>query len=135
MAKVRKLGASSPAVAVALAHIDAWSHHDWAKTRELLAADVHATVATTEPGLGDADLKGIDAYMGPKIKAASRIDPGSVQVLSAVGDELSALVTVTFEIALGPDGAMVTMARSCLYRIDEQGKIREERDSFFLLSK
>jgi hypothetical protein len=63
------------------------------------------------------------------------IEPGSVQVLSAIGDERSALVTVTFKIGLGPGGTMVTMARSCLYLIDENGKIKEERDSFFILSR
>jgi hypothetical protein len=30
---------------------------------------------------------------------------------------------------------MVTLARSCLYLIDENGKIKDERDSFFLLSE
>jgi SnoaL-like domain len=125
----------SPAVSIALAHIEAWSHHNWDKTRELLAPDVHATVATTQPGFGDGDLRGIDGYMGPKTKAASLIEPGSVQVLSAVGDERSALVACTFKIGLGPGGTVVTMARSCLYLIDENKKIKEERDTFFLLSK
>jgi hypothetical protein len=126
---------NSSAVSIALSHIEAWSHHDWAKTRELLSPDVHATVATTQPGFGDADLSGIDGYMGPKTKAASLIEPGSVQVLSAVGDERSALVACTFKIALGPGGTMMTMARSCLYLIDENRKIKEERDTFFLLSE
>jgi uncharacterized protein YndB with AHSA1/START domain len=125
----------SPAVAIALAHIDAWSHHDWEKTRDLLAPDVHATVTTTQPGFGDADLRGVDNYMAPKTKAARLIEPRSVQVLSAIGDERSALVAITFKIGLGPGGAMVTMARSCLYSIDENKKIKEERDAFFLLSQ
>jgi hypothetical protein len=125
----------SPAVAVALAHIDAWSRHDWAKTKELLAPDVHATVTTTQPNFVDAELTGIDNYMEPKKRAARLVEPGSVQVLSAIGDERSALVTVTFEIGLGQGATMVTMARSCLYRIDDDRKIKEERDSFFLLSR
>jgi hypothetical protein len=91
----------APAVTVALAHIAAWSGHDWAKTRELLAPDVHATVTTTEHSV-DAELTGIDSYMDPKTRAARLVKPGSVQVLSAIGDERSALVTVTFEIGLGP---------------------------------
>lgn len=124
----------SRAVAVALAHIEAWSHHDWEKTRELLAPNVHATVTSTQPGFGDAELTGVESYMGPKTKAAQLIEPGSLQVLSVIGDDRSALVAVTFKIGLGPGGAMVTMARSCLYLIDENGKIKEERDAFFLLS-
>jgi hypothetical protein len=119
----------SPAVAVALAHIDAWSHHDWEKTRQLVAPNVHATVTTTQPNFGDADLRGVDSYMEPKTKAARLIEPGSVQVLSAIGDGRSALVTVTFQIRLGPGGTMATMARSCLYLIDENKKIKEERDT------
>lgn len=125
----------SPAVAVALAHIDAWSHHNWEKTRELLAPNVHVTVTTTQPNFGDAELTGIDNYMEPKTRAARLIEPGSVQVLSAIGDERSALIAVTFKIGLGPGGTMVTMARSCLYLIDENKKIKEERDAFFILSQ
>ena len=100
----------SPAVAVALAHIDAWSHHNWEKTRELLSPNVHAMVTTTQPGFGGAELTGIDNYMEPKTKASRLIEPGSVRVLAAIGDERSALVTVTFKIGLGPGGTMVTMA-------------------------
>jgi hypothetical protein len=125
---------NSPAVSVALAHIDAWSHHDWEKTRELLSPDVHATVTTMQPNFGDADLKGVDNYMEPKTKAARLIEPGSVQVVSAIGDERSALITCTFKIGFGPGGTMVTMARSCLYLMDENEKIKEERDAFFILS-
>jgi hypothetical protein len=125
----------SPVVSVALAHIHAWSHHDWETTRELLAPDVRAKVITTHPGFDDADLRGVDNYMGPKTKAARLIEPGSVQVLSAIGDERSAIVTVTFQIRLGTGGTLVTMVRACLYVIDENKKIKEERDVFFLLSQ
>ncbi|MGA7121389.1 MAG: hypothetical protein WBY94_14895 [Polyangiaceae bacterium] len=68
---------------------------------------MHATVTSTQRG--DADLRGIDNYMGPKTKAARLLEPGSVEVVSAIGDERSALVT-TFKIGLGPGGTMVTMA-------------------------
>ena len=46
----------SPAVKIALAHMDAWSRHDWDKTKELLAPNVHASVTTTMPNLGVANL-------------------------------------------------------------------------------
>lgn len=36
------------AVAQARAHIAAWSHHDWDKTRQLLAPDVHVLVTSTQ---------------------------------------------------------------------------------------
>jgi hypothetical protein len=124
----------SPAVKVALAHIDAWSRHDWGTTKELLAPDVHAVVATTMPNLTGSEFTGIDNYVALKVKAAQLVEPGSVQVIGTVGDESNALTLVTFRIALGPGGTMVTMARACVYLLDENKKIKEERDSFFVLS-
>jgi hypothetical protein len=50
----------SPAVTIALAHIHAWSHHDWEKTKELLAPNVHASVTTTMPNVGGGDFAGVD---------------------------------------------------------------------------
>ena len=124
---------NSTAVDVARAHIDAWSHHDWERTRELLAPGVHAWVTSTQAGFGTAELAGIDAYMEPKVKAARLIEPGSVREICAMGDERNALVIVTFRIGLGPGGSVVTMARSCLYLLDEDEKIKEERDTFYVL--
>ncbi len=123
---------SSPAVKIAVAHIDAWSNHDWDKTKELLAPNVHAIVTATPSIFGE--FTGIDDYMEVKVKAAKLIEPGSVQVLSAIGDESNALIMVTFRIGMGPGGAMVTMARTGLYLLDENKKIKEERDSFLILS-
>jgi hypothetical protein len=124
----------SPAVKIALTHIDAWSRHDWDKTRELLAPNVHALVTTTIPNMGGSEFTGIDKYMELKVKAAKLIEPGSVQVIGTIGDESNALTLITFRIAMGPAGTMVTMARACLYMVDENRKIKEERDSFFILS-
>ena len=122
-----------PAVDVALAHIEAWSQHDWAKTRALLASDVHALVTSTQREIGTVEFTGIDEYMERKVKGAQLVEPGSVQVLSSVGDESTALTLITFKIAMGPGGAIVTMARSCLCLLDENKKIKDERDSFFVL--
>src|ERR1051326_9315070 len=109
----------STAVTIARAHINAWSHQDWEKTRELLAPNVHAVVTTTQPMKAPTELTGIDAYMEPKIKAAQLIEPGSVREISAIGDERNALVLITLSIGLGPGGTMVTMARAILYLLDE----------------
>ena len=122
-----------PAVKIALAHIDAWSRHDWDKTRELLAPNVHALVTSTQRDLGGHEFTGIDNYMVRKIKAAQLVEPGSVQVISTIGDERNALILITFRIGLGPGGTMVTMARACLYLLDENKKIKDERDMFFVL--
>jgi hypothetical protein len=125
----------SPAVKIALAHINAWSRHDWDKTRQLLAPNVHALVTTTMPNLGSSsEFTGIDKYMELKVKGAQLVEPGSVQVIGTIGDESNALTLVTFRIGMGPGGTMVTMARACLYMLDENKKIKEERDSFFILS-
>jgi hypothetical protein len=124
----------STAVKVALVHIDSWTRHDWGKTKEMLAPDVHVSVTSTMPGFGGGEFTGIDTYMERKVKAAQLIEPGSVQVIGKIGDENNALTLVTFRIGMGPGGAMVTMARSSLYLLDENKKIKEERDTFFLLS-
>lgn len=95
----------SPAVTTALAHIEAWSHHDWEKTRDLLSPTVHAWVTNTQPGFARmAELTGIDDYMPRKIKSAQLIEPGSVQIIATFGDGRHAMVLVTFRIATGPSG-------------------------------
>jgi hypothetical protein len=124
----------SPAVRVAIAHIEAWSRHDWNKTKELLAPNVRALVTSTMPNFGGGDITGVDNYMALKVKAAQLIEPGTVQVIGTIGDEKNALILVIFRIGMGPAGTMVTMARSCLYLLDDNQKIKEERDAFFLLS-
>ena len=66
----------SPAVKTALAYIDAWPHHDWDKTKELLAPNVHALVTTTQPDFGGtSEFTGIDDYLVRKTKAAQLIEP------------------------------------------------------------
>jgi hypothetical protein len=124
----------STAVSVALAHVDAWTHHDWVRTREMLAPNVHASVTSTDPQFPGGEFTGADTYMDRKTKVARLIEPGSVQVLSTIGNELNALILITFRIGLGPGGTMVTMARSCLYALDDSRKIKEERDALFILS-
>lgn len=125
----------STAITIARAHIEAWSSHDWDKTRELLSPNIHAIVITTHPARPPADFTGIENYMERKIKGAQHVEPGSVNVISAIGDENNALILCTFRIGMGPGGAMVTMARACIYMIDENKKIKEERDEWFLLSQ
>ena len=106
---------TSTALSVARAHIDAWSHHDWGRTRELLAPDVHDSVTSTQENFGAAELTDVDAYMEPKIRAARLIEPGSVREIAVFGDEHNAAILLTFRIGIGPGGTLVTMARSCLY--------------------
>jgi uncharacterized protein YndB with AHSA1/START domain len=125
----------SPATKIALAHAEAWSHHDWSTTRDLLAPNVHAVVTSTVANAGIAEFTGADKYMELKMKAARLIEPGSLEVLSAVGDDRNAMTLSRFKIALGPDGKLVTMVRASLYLIDENKKIIDERDQFVVLTK
>jgi hypothetical protein len=82
----------SPAVKIALAHIDAWSRHDWDETRQLLAPNVHAFVTTTMPNLASSsEFTGADKYMELKKEGAQLVELGSVQVIGTIGDEFNAL--------------------------------------------
>jgi hypothetical protein len=126
----------SQAVTIALTHINAWSRHDWDTTKDLLASDVHVWVTNTQPNFArTVEFTGVEEYMVRKVKAAQLIEPGSVQVMSTFGDASNALILVTFRIGLGPGGTMLTMARACLYSVDENKKIKEERDEFLVLSQ
>jgi len=53
----------SKAVAIARAHVEAWSNHDFDTARSGLAADVHVTSTTTQPIMAPVDLTGVDDYM------------------------------------------------------------------------
>lgn len=125
----------STAVTIARVHINAWSHQDWEKTRELVAPNVHVVATTTQPMLPGGEASGIDNYMERLIKTVQLIEPGSVHVISAIGDERNALILETLRIGLGPGGPMVTLARASLYLLDENKKITEERDEFCVLSE
>ena len=77
----------SPAVAVARAHAEAWSNHDWDAARESLAADVHVTATTTQPFMTATDLTGIEDYMRGLEEFAGAVVPGTARVVASVGDE------------------------------------------------
>jgi hypothetical protein len=120
------------AVRIALTHIRAWAGRDWERTRELLAPDVHAVVTTTNGSRPIVELTGVDHDMEPK-KAASRlIEPDSLHVVSALGNDTNAPILLTLRIGLGPEGAMVTMARAIAYQLDAAQKIKEKRDEYFI---
>jgi hypothetical protein len=119
----------SAAVAVARAHAEAWSNHDWATARERLAADVHVTVTTTQPTMPTIDLTGIEEYMRGLIEFAGAVVPGSAHVLASVGDERNALLMLTVEADLG--GGKVTLPAARLYLLDEEEKIKVEQVVFY----
>jgi SnoaL-like domain len=119
----------SPAVAVARAHAEAWSNHDWGRTREGLAADVHVTATTTQPIIHAVDLTGIDDYMQGLIEFAQAVIPGTARVIASVGDERNALLMLTVEADFG--AGKVTLPAARLYLLDENAKIKVEQVVFY----
>jgi len=121
----------SRAVAVAVAHVEAWSNHDFDTARNGLAADVRVTAATTNPAIPATDLTGVDDYMKGLISFAQGVVPGSQRVLASAGDERNALVLLTVQVT-GPDGAEMTAPGARLYLLDEHDKIKLEHVIFYL---
>ena len=119
----------SPAVAVARAHIQAWSHHDFEAARQTLADDVHVIAMTTQPTPPLTDLTGVDNYMPGLIQFAHAVVPGSAQILATVGDERNALIMFTVEADFG--GQKATLPGARLYLLDEQDKIKTEQVVFY----
>jgi hypothetical protein len=122
----------SPAVAVARAHVEAWSNHDFDAARSMLADDVKVTATTTDPALPQTDLTGADHYMEGLIAYAQPIVPGSLRILASTGNRRSALLTLTMKMTGGPFGAGATAPCARLYLLDENNKIKTEHVIFYL---
>jgi hypothetical protein len=121
----------SSAVALARAHAEAWSNHDWDTARKMLAPDVHVTATTTQPIMNPTDTTGIDDYMDGLIKFAQAVEPGSACVIASVGDERNSLILLTVRAAFGPGGQKVTLPAARLALFDENQKLKEEQVVFF----
>jgi hypothetical protein len=119
----------SPAVAVALAHVQAWSNHDFDSARRGLAPDVTVRATTTQPIMPDVNLTGIDDYMRGLIQFAEGVVPGTAQVVATRGDKRNALIMLTVETDLG--SGKVTLPAARLYRLDENNKIKTEQVVFY----
>ena len=115
----------SRAVALAHAHAEAWSHHDWDTARTMLAPDVHVVATSADPALPSTDVTGVDAYMEGLIKFAQAIEPGSARVLAGVGDERTALLLLSVRATLGPGGPKVTVPAARLAVFDEHDKHKQ----------
>jgi SnoaL-like domain len=122
----------SPAVAIARAHVEAWSNHDFDTARSMLAPDVNVTVTSTTPGLPRTDLTGAEGYMEGLVAYAQPVVPGSVKVLASTGDDRNALLLLSLTMAGGPFGEGTTAPCARLYLIDDNGKIKTEQVAFYL---
>jgi SnoaL-like domain len=123
------------AVAIARAHIEAWSNHDFEKARRSLAVDVHVIATTTAPIMAPVDLSGADKYMEGLIQFAQGVIPGSARITATEGDEHNALVFVTVTAAFGPDAPKMKLPGARLYLVDEKGKIKAEQVIFYAVAQ
>jgi hypothetical protein len=121
----------SPALAVARAHVEAWSRKDWDTARSMLAPDVHVIAMTTNPTLPHTDLTGDEEYMKGLVAFADPIVPGSAHELGSAGDERNALLTLDLQVAGGPFGAGAAAPCARLYLV-EHGKIKAEQVVFYV---
>ena len=112
------LQAESPAVEFVRRHMDSYSNGDLAAARGNVAENV---VADTN----DVHLDGIEAYMAGLTRFAAILEPGSLRVLAARGDEHKAII-MTEHTAYGQP---LPSART--FELDENGKIKAERVVFF----
>ena len=131
-ASATAVSGQSPAVAIALAHVDAWSHHNWDKARQSLATDVHVTVTTTQPTMARTETIGVEAYMDGLKKFAQTVAPGSARLIASAGDERNALLMLRVTAALGPGGAQVPLTAARLYLLDDQKKIKAEQVIYYI---
>ena len=120
----------APALSVALAHIEAWSNHDFDAAREALAPDVHVTVTTTMEQMPTTDTTGAEEYMAGLIPFAEAVVPGSARIDGSIGDERNALVLVTVKTA-GPPMGPLTLRAARLYLLDENKKLKAEQVIFY----
>ena len=112
----------SPAVALALAHLEAWTNHDLPSARSNLAADVEFFSPA-------AHLVGIDDYMdAPRglTQFANQVVPGSLRVIAAVGDGRNALIMYQVDTEGGPIGSK-TFPSAQTWVLDDSGKVKVER--------
>jgi hypothetical protein len=120
------------AVAVARAHIEAWSHHDFETARAALAADVKVRALTTQNLMkGETNLRGVEPYMEGLKVFAQAVERGSAKVISVTGDRHNALVVLTVKASFGPGAPAVTMPMARLYLVDDEEKITSEQVLFY----
>ena len=112
----------SPAVVLAVSHLQAWTNQDFDAARRNLAHDVEFFSPA-------AHLVGVAEYMdGDRGLAqfARQVVPGSLRVIAAMGDDRNALVMYQVDTDGGPSGAK-TFPSAQTWVLDDHGKIRLER--------
>jgi hypothetical protein len=118
----------SSAVAVARAHVEAFTNHDWETARSLLAEDVHFTLLNTEPNRPN-HVEGIGVEQFMERLTQQPLIPGSAQFMSSVGDDRHALLLVSVKASVG--GVPLTIFSGRHYLLDDKGKIKTEQVIIF----
>jgi ketosteroid isomerase-like protein len=115
----------SKAVEIAIRHVEAFSNHDYEKTRSLLADDVHFILITSIPGFPNpVEGNGVEAFL-KALSSGNTLIPGSLQVIHRIGDDHQALITVSVKGTL-PTREPITLLAARHYMIDEHEKITNE---------
>jgi len=112
----------SPAIALARAHLEAWTNHDLDTARGNLAEDVQFFSPA-------ANLVGIDEYMNaPRglTQFAKQVVPGSLRMIAAMGDDRNALIMYEVSTEGGPVGSKLFPSAQT-WLLDDNGKIKVER--------
>lgn len=109
-------------MALARAHLEAWTNHDFESARGNLAEDVqfHSPAA---------NLVGIDEYMeGARglVQFANQVVPGSLRIIASAGDERNALIMYEVRTEGGPFGSRIFPSAQT-WILDDNGKIKMER--------
>jgi len=115
-------GSNSRAVALARAHLEAWTNQDFDTVRGNLAKDVQFFSPA-------ANLVGIDEYMdAPRglTQFARQVVPGSLRIFAVMGDEQNALIMYEVSTEGGPIGSKIFPSAQT-WLLDENGKIKVER--------
>ena len=76
----------SPAISIALAHVEAWSNHDYDTARAALAPHVKVSVTSTIEGMPKTDTVGVDDYMTGLVMFADTVVSGSLRIDGTIGD-------------------------------------------------
>ena len=112
----------SHAVALARAHLEAWTNHDLESARRNLAPDVQFYSPASH-------LVGIEEYMDAArglTQFARQVVPGSLRIIAAMGDDKNALIMYQVDTEGGPVGSK-TFPSAQTWVLDDNGKIQTER--------
>ena len=127
----------SRAAQVARAHAWAWSNHDLAAARAVVAANATLAVTTTQaetPAVNTVvNTTGIDDYMAGLENFVNSVTPGSFKEIAALGDDRNALLMFTVEADYGY--GKLTLANNRLYLLDDDHKITAEQVVYFVTSR